>query len=423
MKLHQIKLLLILLFIGANAFAQDGWVRQYSGTSQRLRKVFFIDENKGWIVGEPSESGQTSIILKTTDGGETWTRQSSGTGKSLWSVFFVDSSRGWVVGAAGTILTTSDGGDSWKQRSGEKLYDLYDVFFIDGKTGWVGGTGVILKTMNSGKDWILQAQEPGPNVFSIFFMNSNLGWAVGDHSFIRRTLDGGANWEYNTYQRFDDVFHDVFFIDDNIGWTVGYAFERKVSLILKTTNCGRSWENQDNGNSFRILYSVHFANPQTGWIVGEKGVILHTTDGGTTWTAQASGTSNWLFSVRFINDKTGWAVGDNGTILKTTSGGSTKIENDGNDQTGLPDKFELLQNYPNPFNSTTTILFRLPKTAFLTMKIYDLQGSEIETLISGQQPAGIHQLNWNAKDVPSGIYFCRLATEKFSITRKIILQK
>lgn len=89
----------------------------------------------------------------------------------------------------------------------------------------------------------------------------------------------------------------------------------------------------------------------------------------------------------------------------------------------LPQKFALHQNFPNPFNSSTTIEFALPQSSFVTLKIYNLLGEEIATLIAEKREAGIHQFHWDATGLESGVYFYRLDTEKFVQTRKILLLK
>jgi len=85
--------------------------------------------------------------------------------------------------------------------------------------------------------------------------------------------------------------------------------------------------------------------------------------------------------------------------------------------------YELYQNYPNPFNPLTTIKYSLPKSDFVTIKIYNLAGQEIETLINRHQTSGEHQAKWIAEGFPSGIYFYRLQAGECSETKKLILQK
>jgi hypothetical protein len=89
----------------------------------------------------------------------------------------------------------------------------------------------------------------------------------------------------------------------------------------------------------------------------------------------------------------------------------------------VPDAFNLAQNYPNPFNPSTTIKFNLPKSSFASLKIYDLLGREVATLISGELGAGSHEIKWNASNYPSGVYFYKLAAGDYTDTKKMILAK
>ena len=89
----------------------------------------------------------------------------------------------------------------------------------------------------------------------------------------------------------------------------------------------------------------------------------------------------------------------------------------------FPEHIQLLQNYPNPFNPETTIRFNLPKSDHVTLKIYNLAGQEIETLVDATRSAGEHQAKWHAEGLANGIYFYQLEAGKFSKTKKLILQK
>ncbi len=90
----------------------------------------------------------------------------------------------------------------------------------------------------------------------------------------------------------------------------------------------------------------------------------------------------------------------------------------------VPREFKLLQNYPNPFNPTTTIEFHLPKATNVTLKIYNAIGVEVKTLIADKRyEAGIHRVNFDAGNLPSGVYIYKLTTPEFSDFKKMILLK
>jgi hypothetical protein len=89
----------------------------------------------------------------------------------------------------------------------------------------------------------------------------------------------------------------------------------------------------------------------------------------------------------------------------------------------LPKQFFLYQNYPNPFNPTTVISYQLPAISFVTLKIYDVLGREVRMLVAERQNAGNHSVTFDAKNLPSGIYFYRIQAGSFIETKKMILLK
>jgi Secretion system C-terminal sorting domain len=90
---------------------------------------------------------------------------------------------------------------------------------------------------------------------------------------------------------------------------------------------------------------------------------------------------------------------------------------------GIPTGFHLYQNYPNPFNPSTIISYNLHSWSFVTLKKYDNLGKEVKTIVNKFQNAGTHSVSFNAKDLPSGIYFYRLKGNNFSETKKLVLIK
>ena len=87
----------------------------------------------------------------------------------------------------------------------------------------------------------------------------------------------------------------------------------------------------------------------------------------------------------------------------------------------LPSEYHLEQNYPNPFNPTTKIRYSIPEYSFVTLKVFNLLGEEIETLVNGEQSAGAYEATFDATNLSSGIYFYSLQTKDYSSTKKMIL--
>jgi len=92
-------------------------------------------------------------------------------------------------------------------------------------------------------------------------------------------------------------------------------------------------------------------------------------------------------------------------------------------ESSIPLKFQLFQNYPNPFNPTTTIRFSIPHREHVTLKIFDVLGREVATLVNGELNPGEHSVVFDAKDLPSGMYFFRLTTPTFSQTKSMQVLK
>ena len=86
-------------------------------------------------------------------------------------------------------------------------------------------------------------------------------------------------------------------------------------------------------------------------------------------------------------------------------------------------EFELSQNYPNPFNPSTTISFQLPEASFISLKVFDALGSEVETIAEGKYPAGVHEVNFDAKKLSSGLYMYRIISGTNELTRKMMVVK
>jgi hypothetical protein len=133
--------------------------------------------------------------------------------------------------------------------------------------------------------------------------------------------------------------------------------------------------------------------------------------------------SNFKIRFRLISDRStvadGWYVDDIKITGKTSGTQITNITGNNN----LPGNYSLLQNYPNPFNPVTTIKFDLPTDNFVTLKIYDMLGREVATLVDNKLSAGTHSLNWNASQFSSGIYFYRLTAGDFKDVKRMILIK
>jgi hypothetical protein len=89
----------------------------------------------------------------------------------------------------------------------------------------------------------------------------------------------------------------------------------------------------------------------------------------------------------------------------------------------VPGDYELKSVYPNPFNPVANIIYGMPENAHLRIMVFDIQGRQVATLVEGFQFAGYHQVNWDARLQPSGMYLVKFMSETFTTTQKVVLMK
>ncbi|MDQ3019736.1 MAG: YCF48-related protein [Bacteroidota bacterium] len=417
------------------SFSQSGWISQNSNTNKTLNDVFFINDQKGWIVTDSSK------ILRTTDGGETWNMKTLPLYSPLKTIFFINENTGWAAGGyfyfahSGVVYKTIDGGSNWFLLSHSP--EIEDIYFINSNTGFAGydgsgdfvSAGGIVKTTNGGSNWT-GSFSSSYVISAVKFENSDTGFAIGnywddtgnDTNIIYRTINGGISWE-TKYKESNHHFYfnnlrDICIKGNNI-WVSG-----RDSSIMYSSNAGESWNRQFIPKP-RIMESIFFINQQTGWAVGigypDTANIIKTTNGGMNWINLKSNYNHRLYSVIFINEYTGWTVGDYGIILKTTNGGLTYVSNI---LIHIPSSYVLNQNYPNPFNPSTVISYSLYERSDIKITIYNIQGKELKTLVDKNQSPGNYETTFNSSELASGIYYYSLyANGNWIETRKMSLLK
>ena len=139
------------------------------------------------------------------------------------------------------------------------------------------------------------------------------------------------------------------------------------------------------------------------------------------WTEQSSWTNYNLNCIYFIDSLMGIVVGESGTILRTTSGGVSFISEEVINET--PTQYYLSNNYPNPFNPNTKIRYSVPFSSKVVIKVFDVLGNEIETLVNEEKSVGTYELTWYADGLTSGVYFYQLQINDYVVTKKMVLIK
>ena len=383
-------------------------------------------------------------LIGTSDGRppSNWIERTSGTNQSLNSVTGPvnnDSSFAYAVGNQGVILRTTDNGLNWNiiravnpnypNLNGLEIITQFAPLNSVGYTNIVavGDQGTVIKSSNTGGVWTWQSYNLGINTkLKSVAANSGIFVVVGERGTIFRSLNSGQTWENrsltdtNSLNKVVSLNYDRFCAVGNNG------------RIYVSTDYGYNWGFRSSGTAHH-LRDVMFSGLDSGIAVGDAGTVRHTTNGGITWLTDSyfnSLTTRNIICVSKVDQNTvssitydglpGDAVVDTTFFLAVSSVPFLGIKAISN---FIAEVFGLKQNYPNPFNPVTNIEISIPKTSFVRLLIYDIQGREIETLVNSELTAGGYKIDWDASNYPSGVYFYKLVTNEFTSTRKMILVK
>jgi len=418
------RLILLSVFLSPRIIlSQSTWIQQNSGTTSSINAVCFINNSTGFCTGDGG------LLLKTTNSGLNWNPMPGPANFDFdYIKFFGNDSA--VLGANGmdSIYFSTNRGTNWYLRDVNTPYYSYyrQIYFINFNVGYYYSGGHLYKTSNNGLSWTDNYTTIG--IKHISFVNELTGWEAGTYTIpypppygtnyaeVRKTTNGGINWSIQlSIQENSYSVYRVFFKDVNTGFYNDFS----ATSLKRTINGGTNYSSVINGGNYKNYYAMHFSSNETGWFVGDQ--IIKTTDGG----ANFSSITNTVFPVNsfkgmfFINDNTGWLVGLSGVILKTQTGGITSINRIGR----IVKEYKLEQNFPNPFNPSTYVKFDVPKTAYIRIAVYDINGKEIQTLVNERLHAGTYETSFDGAFMPGGVYFYNLRTETFSQTLKMILLK
>jgi photosystem II stability/assembly factor-like uncharacterized protein len=437
---------LLAAICAVTAFAQSPWTKQTTPTTQRIRGFKVLNSQVLWA------SGNAGVVLRTRDGGTTWElRTSPNSGYDMYCIEALDSLTAWAFGTVvGTSITdttriwkTTDGGVTWAQQFQNTNSFADGIKFFDANNGVAWSDPmltrksyfVIVTTTNGGTTWTPVPESNMPPVDS-----------VDDEVSVSNGCDaiGNTVW-FVTYGNTDDIHPRVFkSTDRGLTWTASarinvansYGFSMKdvntgilsnisSGAIARTSN---GWATADTVLLFTGTYGLRAVD----WIPGTNGIVIvggpsgtgfcaASTDGGTTWTQQTlpAGIQR-LYVVNFLNPSLGWAAGNAGAILKWTGNPVVGV----NENTPfVPEAFTLSQNYPNPFNPSTTIEYALPSSGMVQLKIYDMLGREVASLVDQEQTAGKYSVKFDARTLASGIYYYTLKSGTFVSTKSLVLVK
>ena len=353
----------------------------------------------------------------------------------------------------GMFLKTTNGGRTWLTHGTlpDSIYYLLGMSFSNARIGYVTadadkafGNAEMLKTTNGGVSWTrLPIPESVIMLRNVTALDSlrvvSVGYGTDGSNplgVILLTTNGGASWQQQNFTSVDN-FTDVSFTSTSTGYAVG--IDRLIrGTIYKTTNGGNSWFPVPFAPDSVLLSGVRFVRGSgVGIVYGNllmldstvvpilSPFVARTTDAGLSWSVQqirGDLTNHLLIGGRLLSATNGYMSGGTALtealILHTTNGGVTFAEQN-NEET--PHEFSLSQNYPNPFNPTTNIGFQIVDFGLVVLKVYDVLGKEIATLVNEELKPGNYTQTFDASRLASGVYFYRLVTGLFTDTKKLIV--
>ncbi|MCX6180556.1 MAG: YCF48-related protein [Bacteroidetes bacterium] len=384
------KLFFLALLLPFSLFCQ--WEKKVVNTSKNLNAISFSSSTTAIVVGD------TGIILKTINTGNSFTTIASGTTKNLKDVHFISgTSTGIAVGNSGTILLSTNGGSNWNKITSPSANDLNAVAFTDANNGIiVGNNGTILKTVNGGTSWTIVSPITIYLLNKVHYFSSTSVVACGANGTILKSVNGGDNWSIvnSSTKRY---FTDVLIYNDSL------LFVGDKGIILKADKNLNAFEK--DSLCAEQLRSISCQN-KTCITVGKNGRIMAREN---KWMAISAGYNKNYNDIQFINDTTAIAVGDSGMVLKTITGG---ISN----STEEIETFEAVI-FPNPANGEFTISMDDIYPGKTSLQIINSLG----VVVSNESFQNTNTISIS-ENLASGIYLIRLSREHNIRIQKLIIR-
>jgi len=301
----------------------------------------------------------------------------------------------------GIFVSTSTGGTT--QIFNNVCYGMYtSASLIKYKYAAAGSSVIVSNTVYGGKSDLVQTDDP-----KVIFKNNIIQTTSASTLVYFINAVSTANVNNNIYKR------------SGTGSNVVDYGSRGNKTLSQWKSLGFDKNSSETDPKFTSVSSKVFSLQSTSPAI-DKGFVLgapYNTDKVNVSRPTGAGYDIGAFeySVKSLNAA-------NSTQNAETAGGNNELNSS---ETGgtLPDKYELGQNYPNPFNPSTTIKFSVPQNSMVTLKVYDILGKEVATLVNETKAAGSYEVNFRALNLASGTYIYRLQTDGFTQTKKMMLMK
>jgi len=403
--------------IDVSPAAPPTWTEQTSGLTTALYSVSAVDDNIAWTCGAQGK------VLRTTDKGQTWVNVSGNiaVANPLYNIWGIDANNAVVIGdpsAGAYVWRTTNGGTNWVEVLSQTGGFLNAVWMSSPTNGFitgdpVGGRWSLWKTTNSGANWDstgLYAPTTQAGWNNALYISGSKIWFGTNAAFIMYSSDNGATWSQQTTPATNSYI--IWFNNENVGLSGG------TSLYV-TTDGGSTWGNLSSPVATSV--SGITGSGTEWWVTPMATSVYYSANNGANWATQYTAPAGSFYHLtKARTGNTIWGVRSNGGISRYGSPltGVTPIVT-----TNVPENYTLSQNYPNPFNPVTKINFSIPSNGLVTLKIYDVLGREITTLVNEVKNAGNYIVDFNASNLSSGVYFYKLEVNGFADVKKMTLVK
>jgi photosystem II stability/assembly factor-like uncharacterized protein len=408
--------------------------------------VAAIDMNTVFASGR--RSGVTGgFILRSTNGGSVWTQATTPTTAQIAKLHFPPGSSltgyaiATVVNEGFKLLKTTDGGGSWSILPIPQYgfsFGINDVFFTSPEVGFMGvrygnpPVNSVFKTTNGGGFWTEISVPAGIGVVGSMTgdYGANLYAAARDsiqQAVMLQSTDSGESWIKVSSGRYN--LQKIIYRNGQLIGTARDSADFTLNVVVRGTFSGAVWTWDSlktllgDANDVAVVSQTIFVSTNHWNGTANVGVFYHSGNGGSTWQDLELPSLYHISAMAFVTGNSGYAVGDSSfttaTCFKTTNGGGLTSVRQLDEN--VPAGFQLEQNYPNPFNPSTTFTFYIQHFTFVILKVYDLLGREVATLVNEHKAPGSYEVIWNASGFASGVYFYRLHAGGFTQTKRLLL--
>ncbi len=436
----------------------NSWEVKNNGLTNSYLYSIIADRNDNLMAG--TDQG----IFRSIDGGENWTETNSAGNNYCFHLFRDKQNRVYALTYGTGIYRTTDLGNSWTRIDNNFVSGYTFGFAIDDEGTLYAGTwhGYIYKSTDDGSSWqnIYQSSNTSSTLAAISVSTKGSIFATNVYEGVLRSTNNGINWELVKPEPGLQQRYPLSVNRKGEIYTTGTG-----DKLYRSTDDGDTWGNVTGNLNLVSIKRIIFDDSDKVYLATDESVYR---EGGITpiqltgfravtdnnkvmlsWSTSTETNNKGFEILRKAQNDNQWKmigfIGGNGTttspqqysytdnnvntgkyyyrLKQIDFNGSYKFSNEIEANVNSALVYSLEQNYPNPFNPATTISFTIEKPGIVLIKIYDILGREVTTLLNEKLSEGRHSINFNAFKLSSGIYFYTLTVGEYKSAKKMQVLK